>query len=255
MVRLVNVREELKHTPWFCHGHENCDIDGRPSDIWRRRSWEWGEKRIAKIWFVPQDVDMADPGANWNYLLKSIEQLRGGLERLGFIVEVFDDGSREGLAAMLRGRADYRFLGAHGDKAGVTAVDGGVEWNEILEMIGPTGLIHVDSCSSFDANAVDDDGPFPFWNWLVCAESETDHARAAILMHKESHAFPGRSSLTDESFEVSKLLRILEYSLKDGFRNSIERHRREMGEMMGQDAGAFVDHMVAVGDPDWGISG
>ena len=247
MVRLVNIRDELKHTPWFAHLHENCDIDSRPSDIWRRRSWEWGEERIAKIWFVPQDVDAAE--GNWSYLLESIEQLRGGLERLGFLVEVFDDGSREGLAAMLRGRADYRFLGAHGDESGVTAVDGNVEWNEILEMIGPTGLIHVDSCTSFDAYAVDEEGPFPFRDWLP------KHARAAILMHKESHAFPGRSSLTDESFEVSKLLRILEYSLKEGFRNSIERYRREMGEMMGWDAGAFVDHMVAVGDPDWGISG
>ena len=233
----------------------------RPDDHWGDSgrlpwsagpSWRWSERRLAKIWFVPEDVP--DHEGNWEHLAERIEEINAGFKELGFDVEIYQDGSSDELIEMLRGPADYRFIAAHGEmgEEGIRAVDRHVSWVEIEDSIGATGLLHMMSCWSFGAycSDEDEDDGYPFHHGLAHAGCS-----AAILCHGVGHYFRGKIK-TGRVFEIERLLWVLERCLEVGLRRAIEEYRDGYESMLGKhDASILVDHEVAVGDPDWGITG
>jgi hypothetical protein len=238
----------------------------RPDDHWGDSgtlpwsagpSWRWSERRLAKIWFVPEDVPEHE--GNWEHLANRIDEIDEGFKELGFDVEIYQDGSSDELIEMLRGPADYRFIAAHGemptddffdDENGIRAIDRHVRWVEIEKSIGATGLLHMASCWSFNAICIDEDGDYPFHWGLADAGCS-----AAILSHGVGYSFPGEIK-TGRGFEIERLLWLLERCLEVGLRRAMEDYREGYESMLGKtDASLLVDHDVVVGDPEWGISG
>ena len=237
----------------------------RPDDQWGDSerlpwsiapSWRWSECRLAKIWFVPEDVP--DHKGNWEHLASRIDEIYAGFKELGFDVEIYQGGSSDELIEMLRGPADYRFIAAHGeepssdpfDDDGIRAIDRHVSWVEIEENIGATGLLYMESCWSFNAICRDEEGEeYPFHHGLAQAGCS-----AAILSHGVGYGWPGEIK-TGRGFEIERMLWLLERCLEAGLRRAMEDYRDGYESMLGTDAPIMVDHDVAVGDPDWGISG
>ena len=236
---------------------DRCGFESRPDDVWsdterwRWTRWKWTGRRLAKIWFVP--VDVPDEEGNWGEFAERIEEIDAGFKELGFDVEIYQDGSSKELIEMLQGRADYRLIAAHGNSAeGIRAADRHVSWVEIEDSIGATGLLNMVSCWSFGAYCSDEDEDegYPFHHGLAHAGCS-----AAILCHGVGHYFRGKIK-TGRVFEIERLLWVLERCLEVGLRRAIEEYRDGYESMLGKhDASILVDHEVAVGDPDWGITG
>ena len=229
---------------------ERCGWEGpRPDDDWGgSQAWRWSEPRLAKIWFVPVDV----PGhvGNWGDWVKRRDEIIAGFSELGFEVEVYQDGSSDELIEMLQGPADYRLIAAHGeeDLDGIRATDRHVSWTTITENIGATGLLHMLSCWSFDAGCKDDEDYYDFRAGLLYAGCS-----AAILCDGVGHFFPGQLQ-SGESFEIRRIIWILERSLEVGLKAAITEYRDRYQSMLGPlGASVLVDHEVAVGAPRWAV--
>jgi hypothetical protein len=234
-----------------------CGFESQPDDVWGGRvwggtaRWQWTGQRLAKIWFVP--VDVPDEEGNWGEFAERIEEIDAGFKELGFDVEIYQDGSSKELIEMLQGRVDYRLIAAHGKigPEGIRAADRHVSWVEIEDSIGATGLLHMVSCWSFRSiYCEDEDNVYSFHHGLAGAGCS-----AAVLCNGVGHYFRGKIK-TDRVFEIERLLWVLERCLEVGLRRAIEDYRDRYESMLGKhDASILVDHEVAVGDPDWGITG
>ena len=237
---------EIVGDRWEEHGHEDCGVIERPSDKWGKpKPREWSGKKTAKIWFVASPV----PGFEGSFFDFWIfdEFLISELEDLGFEVEIIHDQNGGGLIKMLQGEADYRLVAGHGDEyGGIRATDRFVEWDEIIENIGATGILHMLSCYSFDAIVEDEKGPYDFVDGIIDSTKVT----SAIVCHKMGHHFPGAVESTRESFEISRIMCILERCIDMGFREGIESYRTEITTMLGSGAKPFTDHEIALGNPN-----
>jgi len=228
-----------------------CGFESQPTNDWGGTTrWKWTDRRLAKIWFVP--IDVPDHEGNWGDFATRIGEIEAGFNELGFDVEIYQDGTSNQLIEMLQGRADYRLIAAHGEISdkGVRAADRHVSWEEFENSIGATGLLYMGSCWSFDADCEDEGGEYPFHHGLAHAGCSS-----AILYHGVGHYFPGQIK-TGESFEIERLLWLVERCLQVGLRRAMEDYREGYESMLGKhNASILVDHAVAVGNPDWGISG
>tara|TARA_B100000405_G_scaffold143626_1_gene100471 strand:- start:171 stop:908 length:738 start_codon:yes stop_codon:yes gene_type:complete len=232
--------------PWFLHDHEECQIFERPGDRWSKpKSRRWNGKKTAKIWYVAEKVP--DFVGTFDEFKEHEEFLISELNDIGFEVEIIHDQTGDGLITMLQGEADYRLVAGHGDEyGGIRATDRFVEWDEIIENIGVTGILHMLSCYSFDAIVEDEEGAYDFVDGIIDSTKVT----SAIVCHKMGHHFPGVVESTRESFEISRIMCILERCIDMGFREGIESYRTEITTMLGSGAKPFTDHEIALGNPN-----
>ena len=233
---------------FFDHDHYECDIINRPEDKWENpKPRQLSKRKIAKIWYVPVEVPEFD-GAFTDFWLHE-EFLISELKDLGFEVDIYGNGSADSLISMLQGEADYRLVAGHGDECGgIRATDRFVEWDEIIENIGSTGILHMLSCWSYDAVATDEEEEvYDFVDDGIIRSSEVS---SAIVCHKMGHHFPGIVKSTGNSFEISRMMCILERCLSMGFREGFESYRKEITAKMGSLAKPFTDHEIAVGNPN-----
>ena len=249
---LLVVREvpDLRETDclWFDHEHDECDIINRPGDKWGNPiPRQWSKRKIAKIWYVAVEV----PGFKGSFIefQKHEKFLISEFNDLGFEVDIYGDGSADSLISMLQGEADYRLVAGHGDKEeGIRATDRFVEWHEIIENIGSTGILHMLSCWSYDAVAMDEEEEvYDFVDDGIIRSSEVS---SAIVCHKTGHHFPGKVKSTGNCFEISRIMCILERCINMGFRKGIESYRTEITTMLGSGAKPFTDHEIAIGNPN-----
>ena len=250
-VRVARKVPDLRETNclWmFGPDHEECEITDRPEDKWGKPiSRQWSKRKIAKIWYVPVEVPGFDGAFNDFWLHE--EFLISELKDLGFEVDIYGNGTADSLISMLQGEADYRLVAGHGDEyGGIRATDRFVEWDEIIENIGSTGILHMLSCWSYDAVATDEEEEvYDFVDDGIIRSSEVS---SAIVCHKMGHHFPGIEKSTGNSFEISRMMCILERCLSMGFREGFESYRKEITAKMGSLAKPFTDHEIAVGNPN-----
>lgn len=248
MARKVPDPREIVGGRWEEHKHEDCGIIQQPRDKWGKpKPREWSRKKTAKIWFVARPVPGFE-GSFFDFFIFE-EFLISELEDLGFEVEIIDDDSGDGLISMLQGEADYRLVAGHGDEyGGIRATDRFVKWDEIIENIGATGILHMLSCYSFDAIVEDEDEgrTYDFVDGII----DYSRATSAIVCHKMGHHFPGTVESTGDSFEISRIMCILERCIDMGFREGIESYRTEITAMLGNGAKPFTDHEIAFGNPN-----
>jgi len=234
--------------PWFLHDHDECQIFERPGDRWSEpKSRRWNGKKTAKIWYVAEKVP--DFVGTFDEFKKHEKFLISELNDLGFEVEIYGDGSADSLISMLKGEADYRLVAGHGDQyGGIRATDRFLEWDEIIENIGSTGILHMLSCWSYDAVAIDEEEKvYDFVDDGIIRSSEVS---SAIVCHKMGHHFPGKVKSTGNCFEISRIMCILERCINMGFRKGIESYRTEITTMLGSGAKPFTDHEIAIGNPN-----